>query len=181
MTKDAQPGMSSLHDWGLLLDEVQTAVRGDLHWESRLTALNTASNGLHLVVFVEPYLAYLLEGKKTVESRFARRRCPPYGYVHTGDILLLKRSGGPIAGLCEVAEVWFYRLDPASWKTIRTEFTQALCAQDPGFWQARQAASFATLMRITAVRALPPIECRKRDRRGWVVLRRNAGSEEVAK
>jgi len=69
-----------------------------------------------------------------------------------------------------VSEVWYYHLDARSWKEIRVEFTDSLRAQDPQFWSDRSDASFATLMRIHNVRELPEIECRKRDRRGWVTL-----------
>ena len=62
--------------------------------------------------------------------------------------------------------------DPKSWESIRKEFTEALCAQDPSFWHARQHASFATLMRLQHVQALIPIPCAKQDRRPWVILPR---------
>jgi hypothetical protein len=120
---------------------------------------------------VEPFLTFLLEGTKTVESRFSANRCAPYDRVEKGDVILLKKSGGPVVGLCMVTYRWFYRLDASSWQTIRNEFTQALCAQDPHFWQDRCRASYATLMRVRHVRTITPINFEKRDRRGWVVLR----------
>ena len=159
-----------------LADEVGSAVRGDLLWEGYLRQLASpkqARFALHLAIFVEPYLQFILEGRKTVESRFSVRRGVPYKCVQKGDVVLLKRSGGPIVGLCRIADAWFYRLDPRSWDTIRKEFTEALCAQDPGFWNKRKHASFATLMRLQHVRSIAPIRCAKRDRRGWVVLQRS--------
>lgn len=66
--------------------------------------------------------------------------------------------------------VWFYHLDPQSWQEIRKQFTEALCAQDPAFWEQRRLAAFASLIRIGQVRSLPSLAFKKRDRRGWVVL-----------
>lgn len=125
---------------------------------------------LHLAIFVEPYLRFILEGKKTVESRFSVNLCAPHGRVEKGDIVLLKRSGGSIVGVCQILNVWFYELDPNSWRDIRREFTQSLCAQAPDFWKARQHASYATLMRVGRVTRIGPIDCSKKDRRGWVVI-----------
>jgi len=142
-------------------------------WKKRLTELlsdDSSPNSLHLAIFVEPYLKYILEGRKTVESRFSSNRNTPYQKVQVGDTLLLKRSGGPVVGLCEVANVWFYRLDPKSWDVIKKEFTQELSIQDPTFWEKRQNASYATLMRIRHVCPLSPIRFIKNDRRGWVTL-----------
>lgn len=163
-----------------LLTDLSAAAQGDVFWEPYLATLAHEAITLHLAIFVEPYLQYILEGKKTVESRFATRRFAPYQQVTTGDILLLKASGGPILGICQVAEVWFYHLDPESWQFIQRHFTEALCAQDPTFWTARQHATFATLMRVRHVHRIAPIPYAKRDRRGWVVLRPAAAQMELA-
>lgn len=155
-------------------EAVKRAVKGDQFWEAYLRPLWSGRRcpfSVHLAVFVEPYLGFLLEGRKTIESRFSAMRCPPYRRVKRGDVLLLKVSGGAVVGLCQVGQTWFYRLDPRSWQTIRKEFTQALCAQDSGFWDSRETASFATLMQVENVRRMGPIPWEKRDRRGWVVLR----------
>lgn len=160
-----------------LVETVQSIVQGDPFWEGYLRhviAPHMVRCSLHLAILVEPYLQFILEGRKTVESRFSVRRCAPYESVQRGDIVFLKRSSGPIVGLCQIADAWSYRLDPDSWSMIRKEFTQALCAQDPSFWQARRHATFATLMRLQHVRTLSPLPYAKRDRRGWVILQRRA-------
>lgn len=157
-----------------LLTDLLEAVQNDAFWHLCLAPLvsdKPPSFALHLGIFVGPYLQYILEGRKTIESRFSTRRLAPYQHVGVGDVLLLKQASGPIVGLCQITHVWFYSLDPQSWQTIRDSFTQALCAQDPEFWAVRAHASFATLMRIQHVQAIPPITYQKRDRRGWVVLR----------
>jgi hypothetical protein len=59
-----------------------------------------SSNRLHLAVFIEPYLSFIFEGTKTIESRFNMRKQAPFGQVSAGDVLLLKRSGGPVCGVC---------------------------------------------------------------------------------
>jgi len=155
---------------------------GDSFWQERLTKLlldGSSLNSVHLAIFVEPYLKFILEGKKTVESRFNSHRSAPYQKVQVGDILLLKRSGGPVVGLCEIANVWFYRLDPESWDTIKNEFAQDLCVQDPSFWEKRQHASYATLMRIRHVCPIAPAKFTKYDRRGWVLLTTNNATERM--
>jgi hypothetical protein len=125
---------------------------------------------LHLAVLIEPYLSKLLRGEKTVESRFSRRRIAPYEEARAGDVVLLKQSGGPIVALAEVAEVEFFRLEPATMEAIRREYAMALRATDPTFWEARKAARYATLLRLVSVCPLPSLRYPKRDRRGWVVL-----------
>lgn len=156
------------------LSAVARLLRADPAWADQahaLTERGTPSRSVHLAVFVDPFLEYILSGKKTVESRFSMVRFPPYGRVSRGDLVLLKESGGPVVGICEVGAAWFYRLNAESWKTIRRDFTTAICAEDPEFWRSREQAEFATLMYVSRVKRLPPIVWPKRDRRGWVVLR----------
>ena len=172
----AQAAMEGLSPQEMLVQRLRAAVRGDSFWDDYLSGPSFSSAGLHLAVFVEPYLRYLLDGRKTVESRFSVNRIAPYQSARVGDIVLLKRTGGPIVGLCRIAAVWFYCLDPSTWASIKGKFTEALCAQDPTFWHQRASASFATLMRVSDVRAIEPIYHPKRDRRGWVILRSPTGS-----
>ncbi|KKM09381.1 hypothetical protein LCGC14_1722920, partial [marine sediment metagenome] len=50
-------------------------------------------------------------------------------------------------------------------------FESALCAQDPQFWESRKHASYATLIKLREFNSISPIKFRKKDRRGWVVLK----------
>jgi hypothetical protein len=155
-----------------LLEHLRTAVRREQQWSElfeEVVAGNGPPVGLHLAILVEPYLQFVLDRSKTVESRFSRKRSAPFGKVSPGDVVLLKRSSGPLVGSCTVTAVWDYRLTPTSWSEIKQRFGPAICPQGP-FWEDRREASFATLMQITEARALPQLVLPKRDRRGWVVL-----------
>lgn len=133
-------------------------------------ALDNRSSQLHLAIFVEPYLSFILEGKKTVESRFSSVRCAPYARVRSGDVILLKRAGGPVSGLCFVNSAWFYELDRNTLGEIRQKFSDQICPAESTFWTSREGTSFATLISLTDVKRVPEFSVHKRDRRGWVVL-----------
>jgi hypothetical protein len=156
-----------------LIADLSKVVQGDPFWESYIgesPSVAACRYSLHLAVMIEPYLRFVLDGSKTVESRFSVNRCAPYDRVKKGDVVLFKKPGGPIVGLSRVAETWFYRLDPDSWRDIKDEFSSALAVQDASFWEQRQKASFASLMLLRDVRPIDPVSFEKRDRRGWVVL-----------
>src|SRR5215212_382501 len=161
-------------DWhSAVADDLEKAVRKNAFWKNYLDCLLAQENApfsLHLAVFIEPFLKYVLNGQKTIETRFSSMRCAPYERVQNGDVVLLKRSGGPIVGLCQISSVRFYELEENSWQEIRT-FAREICAENPAFWEAREDASFATLMHIKQVQAIDSVPFYKRDRRGWVVLR----------
>lgn len=174
-------GLRAITDNSVLAVLREAAARGP-GWSQALRDFvlrDASTGGLHLAVFVEPYLSYVLEGKKTVESRFSTRRLPPFGQLQRGDVLLLKRAAGPILGICRVGGVWFYRLEPKSWSEIRERFGRGLCLNEDEFLDSRGRASYATLMQLEGVRFLEPVEINKRDRRGWVVLARREGQMEL--
>jgi ASC-1-like (ASCH) protein len=151
--------------------DLVAAVAGNAFWETHLQSVILSGTArLHLAVLVEPYLTYILEGSKTVESRFAKTKGAPYRRVDRGDALLLKRQSGPIEGICCVADAWFYELRSSSWEEIGTRFGAAMQVSQQ-FLDSRSNSLYATLIRITEVLPIEPLPARKRDRRGWVVLR----------
>ncbi len=112
----------------------------------------------------------MMEGRKTVETRFARRCCAPFERVADGDIVLLKRSAGRVVGVCMVKKAWFYKLDHGSLDSIKQLFGPAICAADETFWEDRKSAAVATLLLIEQVTPIEGVHIVKRDRRGWVVF-----------
>jgi hypothetical protein len=154
-----------------LLRHARDASSTDPRWHDRLA---DPTRGIHLAVMVEPYLSMLLLGLKTVESRFTATRRAPWNCVRAGDLLLLKKSSGPITGLAEVGRVWSYEIGgQKTLASIRSEFDSRVRGE-PKFWTACAHARYATLMQIARVAPVKPLNCHKRDQRGWVVLRPGA-------
>jgi len=124
----------------------------------------------HIAVMVEPYLTRILEGKKTIESRFSRKKIAPHGKVHKGDVVFLKKSGGPIVGCFRVSEVLFFEIDgPAVLASIREQYEESLCVED-AFWDAKRESSYATLLPITDLRTFHhPIPVHMKNRQSWLI------------
>ena len=126
--------------------------------------------GLHLAVMSEPFLTYMLEGKKTIESRFSKHRIAPYKSIQTDDIVLLKKSAGPIVAHFKAGKVEFVELNEAELQRIKAEYGMAICADDD-FWRAKVDRRYATLIEVESLQEIKPFAIEKRDRRGWVKLK----------
>lgn len=149
---------------------LKRALSGNSLWQRYLSENENDQNlQLHLAVCAEPYLSYMLDGKKTVESRFSSVKCSPFENVNKGDLILLKKVSGPIVGLCRAETATFYELTPDTFSNIREEFSKGICP-GPDFWVSREKASFATLITISDVQRVEPFSVGKRDRRGWVTF-----------
>lgn len=153
-------------------DELLGQVDGHHFWLTYLSdAMRPTSRvGLHLAIFAEPFLAMVLSGEKTIESRFSRNRCAPYGEIGDGDIILLKEVAGPICGIALARRTWCYDLVTEPIDRIRDRFGVGIRADDE-FWASRAEALYATLIELDAPASITPVSCDKRDRRGWVSLR----------
>jgi len=126
--------------------------------------------GVHLAVFAEPFLSHVLSGRKTLESRFSRCRISPFDEISPGDVILMKEVAGPIRGLALAQYTWFFGPRSSSIGTLRRRFATGLCADD-GFWEEHRDAVFATIVQVAEPTEIAPLDCEKRDRRGWVTLR----------
>ena len=150
----------------IILSTLQKRVEGNEVWKKKLLKDDFT---LHLAIFREPYLTFILEGKKKIETRFAKRACPPFGRVSNGDVVLLKPVGGDVSGVCEIERVWFYHLDAEAFAFIKDRFGEMICPADGSFWTERESKNVATLMLVKNVIPIEEMHVEKRDRRGWVV------------
>lgn len=158
----------AVRSMGLDLGELAERLAVDAFWSGYLRARTDV--GMHLAVFSQPLLGLVLEGPKTVESRFSRVRCAPWGEVHEGDLILLKEAGGPVCGMALVENVSFFDLAHEPIGRIRECFGDRICAGED-FWELKQSSQYATILQIGRAVAVDPFDCDKRDRRGWVALR----------
>jgi hypothetical protein len=157
-----------------VVDEVAARLAQEPYWGDKLAPWRegkAVTFAWHLAVFVEPFLTYVLDGTKKVESRFSVNDAAPYRKVERGDVILIKSSGGPVVGIAEAQEVTSYQIDAAALDEIRLKFGEALCVEDENFWIAKKSACYATLVQLSQVSGNVHIECEKRDKRGWVTLR----------
>lgn len=124
----------------------------------------------HLVVLRPRYLDLIQSGRKRLECRLSRSRIAPYGCVSPGDVLWLKRSGGPVSAITTAERVWHFGSHlPHSFEWLREFHADALHAE-PDFWRKCETARFGVLIRLGPVQPLEPFRIAKADRRGWVLL-----------
>lgn len=130
---------------------------------------------LHLAILQQPYLRLIVEGAKTIESRFNKRnRAAPYGRVAVGDLVLLKESGRPITDYFFAAAVNSFRLSEGVIDEVRRQYGAGICAQDEEeFWRQKASSRYCTLVEVGERGTMPELIVAKRDQRGWVTFVRN--------
>ena len=147
---------------------IDTIVTFFARWEPGVT------NGhrVHLAILQEPYLSLILDGTKTIESRFSQKRIAPFKKAKPGDIILLKRSSGSVEGICKVNRSWFFEMNPGVVKRLREEFYEQLCIDDQAYWKNKiEPSSYGSLLEVSNVVRVDHFKVTKKDRRPWVIIK----------
>lgn len=157
-----------------LIDHLTEQLSNDDEWiDIVVKIVEDNSIGVHLAIFVEPYLSLVCKGEKTIESRFSQTKVTPYDRVNKGDVVLVKESGGYVKAVFVVGEVKFYTfLNDKRFSEIEDAYGRSICTHyDSKFWESRVDANFATLIEIKELRTLKPFQIEKNDRTGWSTLK----------
>lgn len=89
------------------------------------------STGIHLAIMIEPFLGYILNGKKTIESRFSKNLIAPHRRIVPGDLVLLK--AGPIVASFCASSVEFVELTyPSVLACVRITVTLSALTSSSG-------------------------------------------------
>jgi predicted transcriptional regulator len=152
-----------------LLERLVETTNGYPSWSVLRQAVQE-NRVVHLAVMVEPYLTYILEGKKCIESRFSKHAIAPFCQIESGELVLLKLTGGPVVGCFTTDTVEFVNLNDQERARLRQDYSEAICADDD-FWKAREDKRYATLVGVRNARELRAAPVAKSDRRGWIVFR----------
>lgn len=127
------------------------------------------SHNIHLGIFAEPYLTYMLDGKKTIESRFSRNRISPYNNISKEDVVIVKQSSGDILAYFTIKEVLFYDFSKFSIAEVKIKYNKQLCV-DENFWIAKKNSNYATLIFIDKIVKLEPFHINKKGMQTWIKL-----------
>lgn len=132
--------------------------------------LKKFNQGVHLGIFSEPYLTYMLEGKKTIESRFSKNKILPYNNIKKGDIVLVKKSSGKVLAYFSVKEVLFFDLTKTTIDDIKDKYEVPLCVSND-FWEMKKDSKYATLIMIDDLVNLEPFSINKKGMQTWIKLK----------
>lgn len=127
------------------------------------------NKNIHLGIFSEPYLSYMLNGQKTIESRFSKKQIAPYHKIKQEDIVLVKKASGKILGYFTIKNVFFFDLKVTSITDLKVQYGRDLCVDDT-FWNLKKDSNYATLIVIDQIVNLKPFSINKKGMQTWIQL-----------
>ncbi|MFH0701874.1 MAG: ASCH domain-containing protein [Candidatus Woesearchaeota archaeon] len=105
------------------------------------------------------WLAKILSGEKTIESRWYKSRKTPYQNISSGDVVYFKESGQPVTARAKVSKVLFFsELDERKIKEILKEYGKRMGIS---YSEKLLGKKFCTLVFLTAVEPVAPFNIDK--------------------
>lgn len=114
-------------------------------------------------------MTYILDGKKTIESRFSKNKIVPYYQISKEDIVIVKKSGGDVLAYFTIKEILFFDLNKIPINEIRLKYNKQLCL-DENFWITKKNSNYATLIFIDKIVSLKPFHIAKKGMQTWIKL-----------
>ena len=131
----------------------------------------------HLAIFSERSIKQILDGKKTIETRFSQKRIAPFGQIGIGDLVYIKPPGKEIVGQFKVKKVISIEgLDNTDLEGIKSKYGSLVSigeqTLDKKFFESHKNARYGSIIFIGSVEEfiVAPIKISKSDLRGWMVL-----------
>lgn len=136
----------------------------------------STSSTTHLMIVHPRYIAPLLSGTKTLESRLGQDRRAPFGKVNPGDIIYIKPTGKRVIAKAIVRTVEEYEdLTPKDINNLRESYDDRIMGGDH-YWQTKSDAKYATLIGFSKVTMLNdestvPAELLVANRNAWRIAK----------
>jgi len=134
----------------------------------------------HIAIMHDGPLDALLDGRKTIESRWSVRRSAPYGRVHSGDTIYFKRSGGLVEAYAPVRDVvTFDNLNEVSAERVLRQHYQKLGASVASLRDYAQGKKYCTLIFLEKAHKTTPFAIDRAGfaaAAGWRCLERGIAS-----
>jgi len=108
------------------------------------------------------WLAKILSGEKTIESRWYKHKKGPYGTIKAGDTIYFKESGEPVTAKARVEKALFFAdLYPATIQKILDDYGKQICLQNYTL-EAYKRTNYVTLVFLVDVKAIEPFKINKK-------------------
>lgn len=132
----------------------------------------------HLAIISKPVAEAILNGRKTIETRFSLHKIAPFGQVNIGDLVYIKPPGEEIIGQFTVKKVFSYEgLTPEDVDRIIKDYGDHISSGDSVFdeeyYHNKKNSRYGTLIFIDQSERFitSPVKIKKSDQRGWMVLK----------
>lgn len=113
----------------------------------------------------------VINGTKTIESRWSNKKIAPFNKVKVGDTILIKRTSCLVTATAQVKYVKFYNLTPQLAEEIKIKYGKKIGTDYFDDWEGYKNKKYCTLIWLENVTNIPPFKVENSHGAGWIVLK----------
>lgn len=125
----------------------------------------------HIAIFQEPFYSFVINGKKSIESRWSNKKIAPFDKVKEGDILYIKKTGCNVTATAKVKLVKYFFLTPEIAEDIKKVYGNEICTDYFDDWEKYKNKKYCTLIWLDNVKNVDEFMVKKSNGAGWLVLK----------
>ncbi len=125
----------------------------------------------HIVILKSKYFNMIVNGEKTIESRFSMNKSAPYNKVNVNDTLLIKQTGKDVTHTAVVTKVEYFELTPQLVENIRVKYGKQIGSTDKTEWQTTYLKKYCTLVWLNNVTPITPLKVPRSCGAGWIIVK----------
>ncbi len=125
----------------------------------------------HIAILRQPFYDMVLNGTKTIESRWSIHKIAPYNKVKIGDLIYIKLTGKPVTAKAKVKDVKFYCLTPEIVEDIRLKYGKFIGTDKFKNWGDILHKKYCTLIWLDKVEKIKPMQVKRSNGAGWIILK----------
>lgn len=125
----------------------------------------------HIAIFRQPFFDMVLDGSKTIESRFSDKKIAPYKKIEVGDEIWIKQTGKDVTVKAVAKKVEFFELTPEIVEEIRVNFGKEIGTDKFEDWTKTLRKKYCTLIWLGDVKKVEPIKVPKSHGSGWMIVK----------
>ena len=124
----------------------------------------------HIAILRKKYFNLILNGEKTIESRFSFNKIAPYKQIKVGETVYLKETGKHITAKAKVKDVKFFELTSSVVEDIRIKYGKDIGVTELSAWEEIKRKKFGTLVWLEQVETIPEIMISRSCGTAWFVF-----------
>lgn len=125
----------------------------------------------HIAILRQPFFDMVLNGIKTIESRWSMHKVAPYNKVSVGDEILLKQTGKEVTAKAIVKDVKYYELTPKLVEQIRIKYGKQIGTDYFEDWKSTLQKKYCSLIWLDKVTKINPQKVPRSNGAGWIVIK----------
>lgn len=136
--------------------------------------LSTPQDHIAIMSTSPPYITWILDGKKTIESRFYVNRTAPWDKVFHNDMIYFKESGGEVVAKARAKDVQQYsNLNEEKFNEIVAKYGDEMMLQDITYSDYYKKKNYVILITLENPQKIESFDIDKSgfgNAAGWLVV-----------